>query len=185
MADVDPEQSVPERLATVADDKEIYDAFRAAGLDDSAAYRATQAVRIQAGQNIVETLELHRKEVAVDLKSWGNELRAQIKAQGEQIKALGERIDALGERVDALGERTDTKISAVRTEIRTVRWLLLALIALIAWLTALGVIGGSDRDAVQSVPAVPAEQTIEAQQVPAPSAPLAPAEGALPESATE
>ena len=194
---------------------------------------ARPPARSQAGQNIVETLELHKKEVAVDLKSWskelramidaqgkelramidaqGKELRAKIDAQGEQLKAQGKQIDAQGKqlnakidaqgeqlnakidaqgeqlnaKIDAQGEQFDTKISAIHTELRMIRWLLVALVALMASLTTLGIVARLDQDAVRNVPAVPAEQAIEASQVPVPSEPLAPAEGALPEPATE
>ena len=96
---VGPEQSIPVE-AEIA----LYQGFISAGLTDEQALRATQAVRVQAGHNINETLDIHRREVNTRVDGVETNLTARIDGVETNLTA---RIDGV-----------DTKLDAVKTELK-------------------------------------------------------------------
>ena len=138
-----PEQSVPDQAEI-----ELFEVFRAAGLDEEWAMRTVQAVRVQAGHSIKETLEVHQAKVATRVDGVETELTAKIdgvrtdltaKIDGVE-KGLTAKIDGvrtdLTARIDGVETRLNAKIDGVRTdltaEIKGVRTELKADIATLA-----------------------------------------------------
>ena len=148
-----PEQSTPVEAET-----EVFKGFRAAGLDEMQALRTTQAVRVQAGQNIKETLEVHQGKM--DIKVDGAESRLTTKV--DRVDAKVDRVDAKVDRVDAKVDGVTSELKVIKRELTFYRWLMIILLALLTLMAALGLLPkldnwlGRDSTPVQSVQA-PAE----------------------------
>ena len=119
-----PEQSVPDQAEI-----ELFEVFRAAGLDEEWAMRTVQAVRVQAGHSIKETLEVHQAKVATRVDGVETELTAKIdgvrtdltaKIDGVE-KGLTAKIDGvrtdLTARIDGVEKGLTAKIDGVRTDL--------------------------------------------------------------------
>ena len=126
--------------------------------------RTVQAVRVQAGHSIKETLEVHQAKVATRVDGFETNLTAKIdgfetnltaKIDGFETnltaKIKGVRAD-LNAKID--GVRTDLKaevatlaaeLKAFRREFAFFRWLLIILIAFLTLLVASGLIPKFDR----------------------------------------
>ena len=109
---VGPEQSTP-----VEAEIELLQGLIAAGLTDDQALRTTQAVRVQAGHNIKETLEVHRREVNTSVDGVKANLTAKIDGVDTKIDGVEANLTAKIERVDTKIDRVDTKIDGVKTEL--------------------------------------------------------------------
>ena len=108
-----PEQSVSDQAEI-----ELFEGFRAAGLEEERAMRTVQAVRVQAGHSIKETLEVHQAKV--DTRVDGVETNLTAKIDGVE-KDLTAKIDGVETNLTAKidGVRTDltAKIDGVRTDL--------------------------------------------------------------------
>lgn len=116
-----PEQSTPVEAET-----EVFKGFRAAGLDEMQALRTAQAVRVQAGHNIEDTLEVHQGKM--DIK----------------VDGLETRLTAKVDRVDAKVDGVDSKVNGVKAELKSLkrelvfyRWLMIILLAFLTLIAAL------------------------------------------------
>ena len=129
---VGPEQSTP-----VAAEIELYQGFRSSGLDEEQALRTTQAVRVQAGHNIKETLEVHRREVNTRVDGAKTELTAKIDGVDTKLDAVKTELKA-----DTAKRHTELKaeMKAMRKELAFYRWVLLLLIGVLAFLVAYGLL---------------------------------------------
>ena len=136
---VGPEQSTP-----VAAEIELYEALKSTGIDDDRALRTAQAVRVQAGHNIKETLEVHRREVDTTVAGVETNLTAKI----DRVDTKVDRVDTKVDRVDTKVDRVETKLDGVKTELSAelkamrkelnfYRWAFIVLIALVSLLIAL------------------------------------------------
>ena len=165
-----PEQSVPDQAEI-----ELFEGFLAAGLKEERAMRTVQAVRVQAGHSIKETLEVHQAKVDTRVDGVETNLTAEIKGVRTDLTAkidgvetnLTAKIDGVEKDLTAeiKGVRTDltAKIDGVRTELKAevatlaaelkalrrefafFRWLLIILIAFLTLLVASGLIPKFDR----------------------------------------
>ena len=170
----EPEQSTPP-----LEEKEAYDGWRDAGLDEEQALRSTQAVHASPGQNVAEKLDALevRADANVKVVQAGPEvsnaalggnlstLTGAVKERGVQIAKLGDRIGSL-----ALDVKTPSiESKARRSELRFLRGLILFLLGILALLVALGFIR-DPRGArvVESTPAQSVHAPV-AQESPRPS----------------
>ena len=184
----EPEQSTPP-----LEEKEAYDGWRDAGLDEEQALRSTQAVHASPGQSVAEKLDALevRADANVKVVQAGPEvsnaalggnlstltgavkergvqianLTAAVKERGVQIAKLGDRIGSL-----ALDVKTPSiESKARRSELRFLRGLILFLLGILALLVALGFIR-DPRGArvVESTPAQSVHAPV-AQESPRPS----------------
>lgn len=141
-----PEQSIPVEAET-----EVFKGLRAAGLDEMQALRTAQAIRVQAGHNIKDTLEVHQGKM--DIKVDGAESRLTTKIN---------RVDAKVDGVDSKVDGVTSELKAIKRELTFYRWLMIILLALLTLMAALGLLPkldnwlGRDSTPVQSVQA-PAE----------------------------
>ena len=88
---------------------------------------------MQAGHNIKETLEVHRREV--DTRVDGVETRLTAKIDGVETR-LTAKIDGVDTKLDAF----KTELKAMRKELAFYRWVLLILIAVLTFLVAYGLL---------------------------------------------
>ena len=171
---LEPEQSTPP-----LEEKEAYDGWRDAGLDEEQALRSTQAVHASPGQSVAEKLDALevRADANVKVVQAGPEvsnaalggnlstLTGAVKERGVQIAKLGDRIGSL-----ALDVKTPSiESKARRSELRFLRGLILFLLGILALLVALGFIR-DPRGArvVESTPAQSVHAPV-AQESPRPS----------------
>ena len=132
---VGPEQSTP-----VQAEIELYQGFRSTGLDEEQALRTTQAVRVQAGHNIKETLEVHRREVVTRVDAVKTELTAEIDGVHLKVGAAKTELTAKIDGVDSNVDAVKTELKAIRRELAFYRWAILFLIALLTFLAAYGLL---------------------------------------------
>ena len=124
---MDKEESVgPEQSTPVEAEIEVFEGFVSAGLKEEQALRATQAVRVQAGHNIKETLEVHRREVNTRVDGVETNLTAKIDISNAELKAEIAKLH--------------TELKAMRKELSFYRWVLLLLIAVLTFLVAYGLL---------------------------------------------
>ena len=115
---VGPEQSTP-----VQAEIELYQGFRSTGLDEEQALRTTQAVRVQAGHNINETLEVHRREVNTRVDGVETNLTA--------------KIDGVETRLNARIDGVHAELKSMRRELNFYRRGFIVLFTLLALIIAL------------------------------------------------
>ena len=147
---VGPEQSTP-----VAAEIEVFEGFVSAGLKEEQALRATQAVREQAGHNINETLEVHRREVNTRVDGAETNLTAKIDGVDSKVDAakteltakidgaetnLTAKIDVSNAEQKAETAKLHTELKAMRKELSFYRWGLLLLFAVLTFLVAYGLL---------------------------------------------
>ena len=108
-----PEQSVPDQAEI-----ELFEGFRAAGLKEERAMRTVQAVRVQAGHGIKETLEVHQAKVATRVDGVETDLTAKIDGVRIDLTAKidGVRTD-LAAKIDGVEKGLTAKIDGVRTDL--------------------------------------------------------------------
>ena len=122
---VGPEQSTPAEAEV-----EVYEGLKSAGLNDIQAFRTAQAVRVQAGDNISKTLEVHRKQVDTRIDGVETNLTAKINGVETNLTAKIDRVDV---KVDSV----KTEMKAMRNELKFYRFAFIVLIALVSLLIAL------------------------------------------------
>lgn len=144
---VGSEQSTPAEAEV-----EVYEGLKSAGLNDIQAFRIAQAVRVQAGDNISKTLEVHRKQVDARIDGVETTLTANIDrvvARLDRFETdLGAKIDGVAAKLDSV--KTELKaetakvctgllaeMKAVRKELSFHRFAFIVLIALVSLLLVL------------------------------------------------
>ena len=110
---VGPEQSTP-----VEAEIELYEALQSTGLDDRQALRTAHAVRVQAGHNIKETLEIHRRGVDTRIDGVETGLNAKIDGVETRLNAKIDRVEAhLNAKIDSVEARLNAKIDRVEARL--------------------------------------------------------------------
>ena len=107
---VGPEQSTPAEAEV-----EVYEGLKSAGLNDIQAFRTAQAVRVQAGDNISKTLEVHRKQVDTRIDGVETALTAKINGVETNLTA---KINGVETNLTAKIDRVDGKVDSAKTELK-------------------------------------------------------------------
>ena len=108
-----PEQSVPDQVEI-----ELFEGFRAAGLKEERAMRTVQAVRVQAGHSIKETLEVHQAKVATRVDGVEKDLTAKIDGVRTDLTAKIDGVETrLTAKIDGVETRLTAKIDGVEKEL--------------------------------------------------------------------
>ena len=108
-----PEQSVPDQVEI-----ELFEGFRAAGLKEERAMRTVQAVRVQAGHSIKETLEVHQAKVATRVDGVEKDLTAKIDGVRTDLTAKIDGVETrLTAKIDGVEKDLTAKIDGVETRL--------------------------------------------------------------------
>ena len=129
----------------------VYQSFRSAGLSGEEAHGALQGVRRIAGENIIATIHEWRVEQRAELR----ELRAEQRAEQREQRAETQKLAAT----------QHAEAAALRAEIRSLRWMIGAILVLLTILAsavvAIGVAVLVDRP--EPTPPAVAEQAVAMQ----------------------
>ena len=108
-----PEQSVSDQAEI-----ELFEGFRAAGLQEERAMRTVQAVRVQAGHSIKETLEVHQAKVNTRVDGVETNLTAKIDGVEKDLTAkIGGVETNLTAKIDGVEKDLNAKIGGVETNL--------------------------------------------------------------------
>lgn len=154
----------PEQSAPAVEESEVFESWQTAGLDNRQAFRATQAIRGLAGQNITETIRLQQEKADSRLDAFQANLREEFRS------ALGSLTTQVGRLTTQVGALS-AEVGALRREVSLHRWVFLIILALLAILVALGLI---HLPHVRSGQQSTVEQAVEAPAVPESSEPVPP-----------
>ena len=153
--------------STPVDTKPVFEAFRAVGVDEDKAYKATHAIQNLAGWNLRESLAGFRTYVETRLTALDAKIDAKIESFRTEVNAT----------IEGLRTDVNTRMASLEREVRFLRWLILVFFALWTfWLAAseLGWIGS--RVIVREI------QTVASESVQPPAAPEAAPAPAVTES---
>lgn len=154
----------PEQSAPAVEESEVFESWQAAGLDNRQAFRATQAIRGLAGQNITETIRLQQEKADSRLDAFQANLREEFRS------ALGSLTTQVGRLTTQVGALS-AEVGALRREVSLHRWVFLIILTLLAILVALGLF---QLPHVRSGQQSTVEQAVEAPAVPESSEPVPP-----------
>ena len=140
----------------------VYQSFRSAGLSGEEAHGALQGVRRIAGENIIATIHEWRVEQRAELR----ERRAEQRAELRELRAE-QRAEQREQRAETqkLAATQHAEAAALRAEIRSLRWMIGAILVLLTILAsavvAIGVAVLVDRP--EPTPPPVAEQAVAMQ----------------------
>ena len=108
----------PEQSVLVAEEREVFDSWRDAGLNENRAFRSTQSIRALAGQNVTEKLDALDSSVTSRVDALESRVTSKVEALETSVT---EKLDALDSsvttRVDALESRVTSKVEALETSV--------------------------------------------------------------------
>ena len=112
---MDEKESVrPERSTPFEAEIELYQGFKSAGLNDIQAFRTARAIRVMAGHDICETLEVHRRKV--NRRVDGGETKLTAKLDGFNAD-LGAQIDGVASKLDEFKTDLGANLDEFQTEL--------------------------------------------------------------------
>ena len=119
----------PEQSVLVAEEREVFDSWRDAGLNENRAFRSTQSIRALAGQNVTEKLDALDSSVTSRVDALDSSVTSRVDALESRVTSKVEaletsvtlKVDALDSsvttRVDALESRVTSKVEALETSV--------------------------------------------------------------------
>ena len=97
----------PEQSVLVAEEREVFDSWRDAGLNENRAFRSTQSIRALAGQNVTEKLDALDSSVTSRVDALDSSVTSRVDALDSSVTS----------RVDALESRVTSKVEALETSV--------------------------------------------------------------------
>ena len=118
----------------------VYQSFRAAGLSGEEAHGALEGVRRIAGENIIATIHEWRVEQRAEQREQRAEQREQRAEQRAELRELRaeQRAEQREQRAETqkLAATQQTEAEALRAEIRSLRWMIGAILILLTILAS-------------------------------------------------
>ena len=108
----------PEQSVLVAEEREVFDSWRDAGLNENRAFRSTQSIRALAGQNVTEKLDALDSSVTSRVDALESRVTSKVEALETSVTLKVDALDSsVTTRVDALESRVTSKVEALETSV--------------------------------------------------------------------
>ena len=106
----------PEQSVLVAEEREVFDSWRDAGLNENRAFRSTQSIRALAGQNVTEKLDALDSSVTSRVDALDSSVTSRVDALESRVTS---KVEALETSVTLKVDGVQANLEALRTESET------------------------------------------------------------------